>query len=154
MSDIRDRIEALYFEFCEGMNTQDKIRYANTFCKDAVWEWTGHPPRHGREAIYQNALTGMEEKGMLWNYQIPPRFHILEHTEDTALVRAYTEERFNIRDKGGNYYLALYLDTCVIEEGRWRFKRRIADIVYTGSPDLDTGRVLFPAPTRIPDPIL
>ena len=145
MSDVWQGINGLYFEYCEGINSYDRDRYANTFCKDAVYEMSGNPPMLGREVI--RSKVDLEKFGISWLFQIPPRFHILEHTNDTARVRAYTVEVSNW-DKKGNYYLCAYIDQCVIEEGSWRFKHRLGDILYTGSPDLMGEKVKYPMPAR------
>lgn len=145
MSDIWGKINGLYFEYCEAINSYDKDRYANTFCKDAILDSRGQPPMVGRETI--RSKVKLEDFGIKWLFQIPPRFHILEHTDDSARVRAYTVELSN-RNGTGNYYLAAYLDHCVIEDGSWRFRHRLGDILYNGAPDLTAERVLYPMPSR------
>ena len=145
MSDVWEAINGLYFEYCEAINSYDRDRYANTFCKDAILESSGQNPMVGREVI--RSKVDLEKFGIKWLFQIPPRFHILEHSGDSARVRAYTVEVSNWNAKG-NYYLSTYLDHCVIEEGSWRFKHRLGDVLYSGSPDLMGERVLYPMPAR------
>lgn len=145
MSEIWEKINGLYFEYAEAINSYDRDRYANTFCKDAILESAGQPPSVGRETI--RGKVNLEKFGLKWLFQIPPRFHILEHTEDSVRARAYTVEISN-RNGEGTCYLAAYLDHCVIEDGSWRFKHRLGDILYHGAADLTAGRVLYPAPAR------
>ena len=145
MSDIWQCINGLYFEYCEAINSYDKDRYADTFCKDAVLESTGQPPMVGRDAI--RSKVDLQKFGIKWLFQIPPRFHILEHSNESARVRAYTVEISN-RNKTGNYYLSTYLDHCVLEDGSWRFKHRLGDVLYSGTPDLMGERVIYPMPAR------
>ena len=145
MSEVWTKINGLYFEYCEAINSYDRDRYANTFCNDAVLHSSGQPPMVGRETI--RSKVDLEKFGIKWLFQIPPRFHILEHTKESARVRAYTVEVSNVRGVG-NYYLSTYLDHCVIEDGSWRFKHRLGDVLYSGVPDLTGERVIYPAPVR------
>lgn len=142
MSNIREIITDLYFEYIEAINTGDKDRYANLFCKDAVWEWTGNPPRQGRDAIHK--ATDLSKLELKWLFQLPPQFQILEHTADSALVRTYAVELSNKANQG-YFTLLLYIDLCVIEDGLWRFKHRRGDRVYHGTADL-MSQALYPAP--------
>ena len=145
MSDVWEKVNGLYFEYCEAINSYDRDRYANTFCVDAILESSGQPPMVGREMI--RSKVNLEKFGLKWLFQAPPRFHILDHTDQSARVRAYTVEISN-RNGEGNYYLASYLDHCVIEEGSWRFKNRLGDILYYGAMDLTGDRVVYPMPAR------
>ena len=145
MSEIWQGINGLYFEYCEAINSYDRDRYAETFCRDAVLESSGQPPMLGREVI--RGKVDLEKFGIKWLFQVPPQFHILEHGEDWARVRAYTVEISNWNEKG-NYYLCSYLDQCVIEEGSWRFKHRLGDVLYSGTPDLMGERIMYPMPAR------
>ena len=145
MSDIWASINGLYFEYCEAINSHDRDRYANTFCKDGILESSGQPPMVGREAIWSKV--DLKKFGIKWLFQIPPRFHILEHSVDSARVRAYTVEVSN-RNEKGIYYLSAYLDHCVTEDGSWRFKHRLGDVLYSGPPDLTGERVCYPMPAR------
>ena len=145
MSSIREAINGLYFEYIESINTFDRDRYANMFCKDAVLEIVGKPPMVGRETI--RGKVNPAAFGLKWLFQLPPQFHILEHSDDSARVRMYAVELSN-RNGEGTYYVAAYLDHCVIEDGAWRFKHRLGDILYHGPADLSSEQVLYPAPKR------
>ena len=145
MTEIWAAINGLYFEYCEAINSYDRDRYAETFCRDGILESSGQQPMLGRDVI--RSKVDLEKFGIRWLFQVPPRFHILEHTEDSARVRAYTVEVSNVSGRG-NYYLSTYLDQCAIEEGVWRFKHRLGDVLYSGAPDLAGERVLYPAPAR------
>ena len=145
MSDVWKGINGLYFEYCEAINSNDRNRYAMTFCEDAVYAMAGRPPMVGRETIRGKA--DPKAFGLKFLFQVPPRFHILEHGDDTARVRAYTTEISNLRGVG-NYYLASYLDECVIDDGAWRFKNRQGDVLYWGPADMMGERLCYPAPAR------
>lgn len=145
MPDLWYAINGLYFEYCEAINSSDRDRYANTFCKEGILESSGQPPMLGREVI--RSKVDLKKFGISWLFQVPPRFHILEQSEDWAKVRAYTVEISNWNDKG-NYYLSTYLDECVVEDGAWRFKHRLGDVLYTGPTDFMGERVTYPMPAR------
>ncbi|HKX77499.1 MAG TPA: nuclear transport factor 2 family protein [Novosphingobium sp.] len=138
-------INGLYFEYCEAINSYDRDRYARTFCEDAVLESSGQAPMLGREVI--RSKVDLQKFGIKWLFQIPPRFHILEFSEESAKVRAYTSEISHWNGKG-NYYLSTYLDHCVFEDGVWRFKHRLGDVLYSGAPDYMGERVMYPMPAR------
>ena len=143
--DLWASINGLYFEYCEAINSHDRDRYANTFCVDAVLESSGQPPMIGRDFI--RSKVDLKKFGIQWLFQIPPRFHILDYADGVARVRAYTVEVSQWNQKG-NFYLSTYLDQCVIEDGAWRFKHRLGDILYSGSPDMMGERVTYPMPAR------
>ena len=145
MSDIWNGINSLYFEYCEAINSNDPLRYSMTFCEDGEIRMTGRNPMIGRDAIRGKANPG--DFGLKFLFQVPPRFHILEHAADTAKVRAYTVEISNLRGVG-TYYLANYLDECVMDEGVWRFRKRLGDVLYWGSSDMMGDQFTYPAPAR------
>lgn len=145
MSDVWKGINALYFEYCEAINSHDRDRYANTFCVDGVLESSGQPAMLGRDVI--RAKVDLKKFGIQWLFQIPPRFHVLENTDTSATVRAYTIEVSKWNEKG-NFYLSTYLDQCVIEGDVWRFKHRLGDVLYSGSPDMMGERITYPMPAR------
>lgn len=145
MNEVWIGINGLYFEYCEAINSYDRDRYANTFCREAVLASSGQTPMVGRETI--RSKVDLAKFGINWLFQVPPRFHILEHTDTTAKVRAYTVEVSNVRG-AGNYYLSTYLDDCVIEDGSWKFQHRLGDVLYSGSPDYTGERIMYPMPAR------
>lgn len=145
MTELREKINELLFNYIDAINTIDEERFANTFCRDGKWEVPRLFTKIGRDEIRATLAPAIAANK--WILQLVSQFHILEATEDSARVRTWVMEIGN-RDGHGHFFVAAYNDHCVIEDGAWRFKHRLCDIVYRGPSDLMAEPYNYPAPIR------
>lgn len=146
MTDLREQINGLLFKYIDSINTTDWDRFADTFCEDGVWEVTGLFTKNGRSEIRE--AVDPAAAANKWIFQLVHQFHILESTADTAKVRTYVTE-IGHKNGAGHFFMAVYNDQCLIEDGQWRFKHRLCDILYRGPSDLMAEPWAYPAPNRM-----
>ena len=137
----REEIERLLLEYGRALDSRDFAAYGRLFTKDGEWVGgfgtaSGGPA--GIQAFMEKAMgTGPNRAN---NYHLLSNFVITVTSADTAT--AWSRWAFVVPGaNGANIAQAgRYDDTLVRENGRWRFKRRVASN--------DTAPPAAPAPAR------
>ena len=136
----KDEIQALLLDYGRHLDGRDFAAYGRLFAKDGEWVGgfgtaSGGPA--GIQAFMEKAMgTGPNRAN---NYHILSNF-VIAVSGDTAT--AWSRWAFVVPGANGATIAQAgrYDDTLVRENGRWRFKRRVASI--------DTAPPAAPAPAR------
>jgi uncharacterized protein (TIGR02246 family) len=131
----RAEIERLLLEYGRSLDARDFKTYSQLFAKDGVWSG-GFGTVQGPSAIQAFMEKAMPGSNNAHNYHLLSNF-IIDVNGDTATAWS----RWTFMAPGPNNTAVAaqsgrYDDTLVREDGRWKFKRRVAsnDIPAGGPP--------------------
>ncbi|WP_156680924.1 nuclear transport factor 2 family protein [Sphingomonas profundi] len=125
---IRELLDA----YADAVVRNDAAAWGECWAKDAYWSMPDYPEfgtPTGRENIVATWVEAMKHYPGVIFVSNPGS---IEVDGDTAKVTAYTSEVYN--DAGGNVKRdrGTYEDTCIREDGRWVFQRRIFRNIHRG----------------------
>ena len=131
-------IHALLNRYTDAVNQRDWEVYRDCWTQDAIWEL--HPPINGYyegvESIMKEAKRAVESQELF--VQMIHATTILRLDETTAQARVTLNEIGKadpngsgaLPGVGGMFLLAYYTDDLVKQNGDWKFRRRVYDVVY------------------------
>ena len=131
-------IHGLLNRYTDAVNQRDWTAYRACWTDDGVWEL--HEPINGRyagiEAIMTEVRRAVESQELF--VQMNHAVTILALHDETAHVRVTLNEIGKANPEGGGalpgvggmFLLAYYTDTLVKQDGAWKFKERVYDVVY------------------------
>jgi len=136
IEDIQE-IERLLLNYGRHLDARDFKAYSLLFAKDGVWSGgmgTVQGPA-AIEAFMEKAIPG---PNAAHNYHVLSNF-VIDVKGDTATASAWSRWQFMVPGPNNTAVAAQsgrYDDTLVREDGRWKFKRRVAsnDIPAGGPP--------------------
>jgi uncharacterized protein (TIGR02246 family) len=128
-------IERLLLEYGRALDARDFKAYSQLFAKDGVWSG-GMGTVQGPAAIQAFMEKAIPGPNAVHNYHLLSNF-VIDVNGDAAT--AWSRWQFVVPGPGNTAVVAQsgrYDDTLVREDGRWKFKRRVAsnDIPATGPP--------------------
>jgi uncharacterized protein (TIGR02246 family) len=131
----RQDIETLLLNYGRHLDARDFKAYSQLFAKDGVWSG-GMGTVQGPAAIQAFMEKAIPGPNAVHNYHVLTNF-VIDVTGDTAT--AWSRWQFMVPGPNNTAVAAQsgrYDDTLVREEGRWKFKRRVAsnDIPASGPP--------------------
>jgi uncharacterized protein (TIGR02246 family) len=134
LEDIHD-IQTLLLNYGRTLDARDFKAYSLLFARDGVWSG-GMGTVQGPAAIQAFMEKAIPGPNAVHNYHILSNF-VIEATGDTAT--AWSRWMFMVPGPNNTAVAAQsgrYEDTLVREDGRWKFKRRVAsnDIPAAGPP--------------------
>jgi uncharacterized protein (TIGR02246 family) len=128
-------IERLLLEYGRALDARDFKAYSLLFAKDGVWSG-GMGTVQGPAAIQAFMEKAIPGPNAVHNYHLLSNF-VIDANGDTAT--AWSRWQFVVPGPNNTAAVAQsgrYDDTLVREDGRWKFKKRVAsnDIPSTGPP--------------------
>jgi len=128
-------IERLLLDYGRHLDARDFKAYSQLFAKDGVWSG-GMGTVQGPSAIQAFMEKAIPGPNTAHNYHVLSNF-VIDVSGDTA--SAWSRWQFVVPGPNNTAVVAQsgrYDDTLVREDGRWKFKRRVAsnDIPATGPP--------------------
>jgi uncharacterized protein (TIGR02246 family) len=128
-------VERLLLEYGRALDARDFKAYSLLFAKDGVWSG-GMGTVQGPASIQAFMEKAIPGPNAVHNYHLLSNF-VIDVNGDTAT--AWSRWMFMVPGPNNTAVAAQsgrYEDTLVREEGRWKFKRRVAsnDIPSTGPP--------------------
>ena len=140
MNDFQEEwaIHSLLNRYTDAVNQRDWDTYRACWTTDAVWEL--HAPINGHyagiEAIMKEVRRAVESQELF--VQMTHTITVLSISGETARVRVTLNEIGKADPKGegalpgvgGMFLLAFYTDNLVKQDGVWKFKKRVYDVVY------------------------
>lgn len=131
-------IHNLLNRYTDAVNQRNWDTYQACWTKDAIWEL--HAPinvlKTGINDILAEARRAVESQELF--VQMNHAVIILDLDQDTAksrvtlneIGRADPEGTGALPGVGGMFILAYYTDNLVKQNGLWKFKKRVYDVVY------------------------
>jgi ketosteroid isomerase-like protein len=125
-------IRQLLARFADAVWRQDAEEFAACFAQDGLWKIAGMDIA-GRAKIADACRTLL---GRCSHIHLITGLPILELVSDGAKGRLSMTEFARMQDGSTAMTIGWYHDHYVIDEGRWRFKKRHWSMKYRGSPDM------------------